>query len=56
MQKLFEQSEYLFWEIRGTGLTAYVGTYKGCLSNQDIFSEKSETLDLQAMLKYAKVV
>ena len=56
MQRLFEQSRHLYWEIRGTGLTAYVGTCKGCLSNQDISSEKSEALDSQSMLEHANVV
>jgi len=55
MQILFEQSAHLFWEIRGTGHTAYVGIYKGCLSKQYIFSKKSEALDSQSMLEYAKV-
>ena len=56
MERLFEQSEHLFWEIRGTGLTTYVGTCKGCLSNQGISSEKSEALDSPPMLEHAKVV
>ena len=56
MQKLFEWSEHSFWEIRGTGLTPYVGTYKGCLSDQDIFFEKSEALDPHSMLEHAKIV
>ena len=56
MQRLFEQSEHLFWEIRGTGLTTYVGTCKGYLSNQDISSEKPEALDSHAMLEHANVV
>ena len=38
------------------GLTAYVRTCKGCLSNQHISSEESEALDLHSMLKYTKVV
>ena len=56
MQRLFEQSGHFFWEIKGTGLTFYVGTCKGCLSNQDISSEKSEALDSQTMLEHANVV
>ena len=56
MQMLFEQWGYLFWEIRGTGPTCYVGTCKGCLSNENIFSEKSEVLNLQTMLEHAKIV
>jgi len=55
MQKSIEWSEHLFWEIRGTGLTAYVGTCKGWLNDQNIFSEKSKTLDSQSMLEHAKV-
>jgi len=55
MQRLVEWSEHLFWEIRGTGLTAYVGTCKGWLSDQNISSEKSEALDSQAMLEHKKV-
>ena len=55
MQRLFEWSGHPFWEIRGTGLTPYVGTSKGCLSDQDIPS-KSEALDSHAMLGHAKVV
>jgi hypothetical protein len=42
--------------MKGTGLTAYIGTWKGCLSNQNILAEKSEALDSQAMLEHAKVV
>jgi len=56
MQRLFEWSGHLSWEVRGTGLTCYIGTCKGCLSDQDIFSEKSEALDSQPMLEHAKVV
>jgi hypothetical protein len=44
------------WEIRGTGLTYYVRTCNNCLSDQDILTEKSEALDSQPMLEYAKVV
>jgi len=40
MQRLFEWSEYLFWKIRNTRLTAYVRTYNSCLSGQNIFPEK----------------
>ena len=56
MQRLFEQSEHLFWEIRGTGLIFYVGTCKGCLSNQNIFFEKSEALDSHSILEHVNVV
>jgi hypothetical protein len=56
MQRLFEWSGHPNWEIRGTGLTAYIGTCKSCLSDQDIPTEKSEALDSQPMLKHAKVV
>jgi len=56
MQRLFEWSGHLSWEIRGTRLTRYVGTCKGCLSDQDILPEKSEALDSQPMLEHAKVV
>ena len=50
MQRLFEWSGYPSWEIRDTGLTCYIGTCKGCLSDQDILPEKSEALvDLHAM-------
>jgi len=38
------------------GFTCYFGTCKGCLSNQDISSEISETLDSQPMLEHAKVI
>jgi len=55
MQRLVEWSEHLFWEIRGTGLTAYVGTCKGWLSDQNISSEKSEALDSQSMLEHPRV-
>ena len=55
MQRLVEWSEHLFWEIRGTGLTPYVGTYKGWLSDQNISSEKSEALDSHPMLEHAKI-
>ena len=56
MQRLFEWSDHPFWEIRGTGLTSYVGTYKGYLSDQDISPEKSEALDSPTIVKYTKVV
>jgi len=56
MQRLFEWPKHPCWEIRGTGLTDYVGTCKGCLSDQDIPSEKSQALDSHAMLEHAKVV
>ena len=47
MQRLFKWSEDPSWKI---GLTSYVGTCKGCLSEQDIFSEKSEALNSPPML------
>jgi len=53
---LFEWSEYLFWEIRGTGPTAYVGTCKCYLNHKSIFSEKSEALHSLPILRHAKVV
>ena len=56
MQRLFEWSGHPSSEIRGTGLTPYVGTCKGCLSDQDIPPEKSEALDSPSMLEHAKVV
>jgi hypothetical protein len=56
MQRLLEQLEHLFREIKSTGLTIYVKTCKGCLSNQDILPETSEALDLQAISKHEKVV
>ena len=56
MQRLFKWSKHFFWEIRGTGLTPYIGTCKGCLSDQDIPPGKSEALDSLTMLEHAKVV
>ena len=56
IQRLFEQSEHFFWEIRRIGLTCYIGTYKGCLSNWNILSEKLEALDSLAILEQVKVV
>ena len=56
MQRLFEWSGHSSWVIRGTRLTAYVGTCKGCLSDHDISPKKSEALDSPPMLKHAKVV
>ena len=56
MQRLFEWSGHFFWKIRDTGLTCYIGTCKGCLSDQDIFSEKSEVLDSHAIMEHVKVV
>ena len=53
--RLFERLAHLFWEIRGTGLTFYVGTCKGWLSDQDISSEKSEALDSHTILEHAKI-
>jgi len=37
MQSLFEWSEHLFWKIKDTGLTAYVGTCKHCFSGNSIY-------------------
>ena len=54
-KRLFEWSKHSSWEIRGTGLTHYSGTCKGCLSDQDIPPEKSEALDSPTMLEHAKV-
>jgi len=56
MQRSFDWSEYSFWEIRGIPLTFYVGTCKGHLTDQNILSEKSETLHSQTMLEHAKVI
>jgi hypothetical protein len=56
MQRLVEWSGHPHWEIKGTGLTSYVRTCKGWLSDQDILAEKSEALDSQTMLEHAKVV
>jgi len=56
MQRWFDWSEHPFWEIRGTGLTSYVGPCKGDLSNQNIPFEKSEALDSPSMLVHAKVI
>ena len=56
MEKLFDWSEHLFWEIRDIALTPYVGRWKDYLTNQNIFLEKSEALHSQAMLKDAKVI
>ena len=56
MQRLIDWSEYSFWKIRFTGLTAYVGTCKDYLTDQNIPFEKSEALDLHPMLKHAKVI
>jgi len=46
MQMLFEWSEYPCWETRGIWLTAYVGTRKFYLNNQNTPSKKLKTLDL----------
>jgi hypothetical protein len=56
IQRSFDWSEYLFWEIRVTGLTIYVGTCKGYLTDQNIFCEKSEALDSHSMLEHPKVI
>jgi hypothetical protein len=42
--------------MRGTGLTVYVGTCKGDLTDQDILPEKSEALDPPPMLEHAKLI
>ena len=54
--KVVERSGHPSWEIRGTGLTSYVGTCKGHLTNQDIPPEKSEALHSHTMLEHAKVI
>jgi hypothetical protein len=56
MPRSFDWSEYVFWEIRGTGLTGYVRTCQGHLTDQNMSSEKSEALDSHAMLEHAKVI
>jgi len=56
MQRWFDWSEHPFWEIRGTGLTSYVGPSKGDLTDQNIPSEESEALDSPPMLVQAKVI
>ena len=56
IQRLFEWSEHFFWEIRATGLTYYIGTYKDCLSDQNISFERLEPLDSHPMLEHAKIV
>ena len=48
----FEWSEYPLWEIRSSGLTHYIGTYKNCLSDQNILSKKSEILNPPAILEH----
>jgi hypothetical protein len=56
MPRSFDWSEHLFWEIRGTRLTSYIGTCQSHLTDQNISSEKSEALDSHAMLEHAKVI
>ena len=56
MQRWFNWSEHPSWEIRDTALTAYVGTCKGDLTDQNILSEKSEALHSHPMLEHAKVI
>ena len=56
MQKLFDQSKHLFWEIKNTALTCYVKTCKGHLINQNIPSEESEAMHSHTTLDYAKVI
>jgi len=56
MQRPFDWSEHPSWEIRNTALTRYIGICKGHLTDQNILSEKSETLHLHAMLEHAKVI
>jgi len=56
MQRSFDWSEHLFWAIRGIPLTCYVGTCKGHLTDQNIFSEQSEAFHSLAMLEHAKVI
>jgi len=56
MQRSFDWSKHPSWEIRGTALTSYVGTCKNYLTDQNILSEKSETLHSLSMLEHAKVI
>ncbi len=56
MQRLFHWSEHSFWEIRATGLTAYVGTCKNYFTDQNIPFEKSEPLNSHPMLEHAKII
>jgi len=43
MQRSFDWSGHPSWEIRGTGLTFYVGTCKGHLTDQDILLRNQST-------------
>ena len=55
MQEWFNWLKHFFWEIRGTGLTCYVGMCQDDLIDQNIRLEKSEALNLQPILKDAKI-
>ena len=56
MQRLFDWSEHLSKEIRGTALTYYIETCKGHLTDHNILSEKSEALHSHTMLEHGKVI
>jgi hypothetical protein len=56
MQRSFDWSGHHTWKIRVTGLTGYIGTCKGHLTNQDIPSKKTDALDSPTMLEHAKVI
>ena len=56
IQRSFDWSGHLCWEIRGSGLTHYGGTCKGCLSDQNILAEKPEGVDSPPILEQAEVV
>jgi len=56
MQRSFDWSEHPSWAIRGIALTSYIGTCKGHLTDQNIFSEQSEALHSLPMLEHAKVI
>jgi hypothetical protein len=48
----FDLSEYFFWEIRGTGLTFYIGMCQVHVTDQNISSEKSEALDSRSICHF----
>ena len=54
MQRSFDWSEHSSREIRG--LTCYVGTCKGHLTDQNILSERSKALHSHTMLEHAEVI
>jgi len=56
IKRSFNWSEHSSWEIRDTALTYYIGTYKGHLTDQNILSDKSETMHSQTMLGHTKVI